>query len=98
MTRIACLKQLRARLPVRVPRRERSACSRCDTNGTVSSRPVNVAVYVTLRVDGEQIARQIVCAWAARNCLQGGPDRWAPGAGSTPAWLRIFHTVPAASR
>src|SRR6266536_4553228 len=48
MTRIACLKQLNARVPVRVPRRWRSACSRLETNSTVSSRTVNVAVYVTL--------------------------------------------------
>src|SRR5439155_19573328 len=48
MTRIACLKQLNARVPARVPRRWRSACSRLETNSTVSSRTVNVAVYVTL--------------------------------------------------
>src|SRR5436190_14102711 len=48
MTRIACLKQLNARVPVRVPRRWRSACSRLETNSTVSSRTLNVAVYVTL--------------------------------------------------
>ncbi|WP_231929529.1 hypothetical protein [Micromonospora inositola] len=38
----------------------------------------------------------IVCAWAARNCFQVGPDR--RGAGSTPALWRIFHTVLAATR
>jgi hypothetical protein len=48
MTRTACLKQLRARVPVRVPRRSRSACSSRETNSTVSSRTVNVAVYATL--------------------------------------------------
>src|SRR5213079_3401302 len=48
MTRIACLKQLNARVPARVPRRWRSACSRLETYSTVSSRTVNVAVYVTL--------------------------------------------------
>jgi hypothetical protein len=36
----------------------------------------------------------IVCAWAVRNCRQVGSDR--RGAGSTPAWCRIFQTVLAA--
>jgi hypothetical protein len=47
-TRTACPKQPRVRMPVRVPRRSRSACSRCDTNRTVCSRTVKVAVYVSL--------------------------------------------------
>jgi hypothetical protein len=55
MTRTACLKQLNARVPVRVPRRSRSACSRLETNSTVSSRTVNVAVYVTLIFDAEPL-------------------------------------------
>ncbi|MER7589697.1 hypothetical protein ABTW72_19395 [Micromonospora sp. NPDC127501] len=37
----------------------------------------------------------IVRAWAVRNCRQVGPDR--RGAGSMPAWWRIFHTVLAAT-
>jgi hypothetical protein len=53
--RTACLKQLRARVPVRVPRRSRSACSRFDRNRTVSLRTGNVAVYVTLMVDVEPL-------------------------------------------
>ena len=33
---------------------------------------------------------RIVCAWAVRNCCQVGPLR--RGAGSIPAWCRIFQT------
>src|SRR5437773_767468 len=47
-TSTACLKQPSARVPARVPRRWRSACNRPETNSTVSSRTLNVAVYVTL--------------------------------------------------
>jgi hypothetical protein len=41
---------------------------------------------------------QATMAWACavRNCCQVGPER--RGAGSTPAWWRIFHTVLAATR
>jgi hypothetical protein len=39
---------------------------------------------------------RIVCAWAVRNCCQVGPER--RGAGSIPAWWRIFQTVLAATR
>ncbi|MFC8616212.1 hypothetical protein ACFT9M_07335 [Micromonospora purpureochromogenes] len=38
---------------------------------------------------------RIVWTWVVRNCRQVGPD--CRGAGSTPAWLRIFHTVLAAT-
>ena len=50
ITRIACLKQPSARVPLRVPRRCRSRCNRVETNSTVSSRTLSVAVYVTLIV------------------------------------------------
>jgi len=60
-TRTACLKQLNARVPVRVPRRRRSACSRLETNSTVSSRTVNVAVYVTLTFDAESLYIKLIC-------------------------------------
>jgi hypothetical protein len=45
--RTAYLTQDSTRVPERVPRRSRSACSRRETNSTVSSRTVRVAVYVT---------------------------------------------------
>src|SRR6266480_7693897 len=53
MTSTACLKQPNARVPVRVPRRCRSACSKLETNSTVCSRTDSVAVYVTLILDAE---------------------------------------------
>jgi hypothetical protein len=51
ITRTACLKQPRARRFLRVPRRNRSACSRPDSHNTVSSLMPSVALYVTLIVD-----------------------------------------------
>jgi hypothetical protein len=39
---------------------------------------------------------RIVRAWVARNCFQVGPER--RGDGSTPAVLRIFQTVAAATK
>jgi hypothetical protein len=50
MTSTACLKQPSARVPVRVPRRCRSACSKLARYSTVSSRTGKVAVYVKLMV------------------------------------------------
>jgi hypothetical protein len=55
MTMIACLKQPKTRVPARVPRRWRSVLSRLETNSTVSSRTLNVAVYVTLIFDAEPL-------------------------------------------
>jgi hypothetical protein len=48
MTRTACLKQLSDRVSARVPRRSRSVWSRAETDSTVSSRTLSVAVYVAL--------------------------------------------------
>jgi hypothetical protein len=48
------------------------------------------------RVDVTKSQARMVWAWADRNCCQVGPNRH--GAGSTPAWWRIFHTVLAATR
>src|SRR5688572_28543385 len=47
-TRTACLKQPSERVPDLVATRRRSACSRADTNNTVSSDTGSEAVYVTL--------------------------------------------------
>lgn len=46
------------------------------------------------RLNHQEVAPMIACAWAARNCRQAGPAR--RGAGSMPAACRISRTVEAA--
>jgi hypothetical protein len=60
MTRTACLKQPSDRVPARVPRRSRSVRNSPARYSTVSSRMVNVAVYVTLIADAE-LSIKLIC-------------------------------------
>jgi hypothetical protein len=53
MTSTACLEQPSARVPARVPHRGRSMCSRRETNNTVPSHTLSVAVYVAPILDAE---------------------------------------------
>jgi hypothetical protein len=48
----ACLKVLNTRVPLRVPRRTRSACNSPDSHNTLSSDTSRTASYVTLTTRG----------------------------------------------